>query len=51
MSLGMILEKQWLYYPRKTEDLTDELLRSLDSGKGTARKAAPKSDTSSEDGQ
>jgi len=34
----MILEKQWLYHPRNAEDLTDELLRSLESSpKGAAR--------------
>lgn len=31
--VSMILEKQWLYYPRKTEDLTDELLKQLETVK------------------
>lgn len=47
--VGMILEKQWLYYPRKTEDLTDELLRSLDSNKGATKKAPKSSEGSSEE--
>lgn len=44
-SVAMIIEKQWLYYPRRTEDLTDELLKSLESarpaGTGTRSKKAP----------
>jgi outer membrane protein len=41
--VAMIIEKQWLYYPRRTEDLTDELLKSLESAKpaGTGKKKAP----------
>lgn len=31
--VSMILEKQWLYYPRRTEDLTDELLKQLETAK------------------
>jgi outer membrane protein len=38
--VSMILEKQWLYYPRRTEDLTDELLKQLESGK--PKSAAPR---------
>lgn len=42
--VSMILEKQWLYYPRRTEDLTDELLKQLETVKpgGSAPKKAPK---------
>lgn len=43
--VSMILEKQWLYYPRRTEDLTDELLKQLETVKpgGSAPKGkAPK---------
>lgn len=39
--VSMILEKQWLYYPRRTEDLTDELLKQLEGVKPGG--AAPKS--------
>jgi Skp family chaperone for outer membrane proteins len=41
----MIFEKQWMYYPRQTEDLTDELLSTLSSTAVTKNeKAAPKTD-------
>lgn len=41
--VAMIIEKQWLYYPRRTEDLTDELLKSLESARPASggKKKAP----------
>jgi Skp family chaperone for outer membrane proteins len=45
--VAMILEKQWVYHPRRIEDLTDDLLKSLESTagspskRGPSRKAAP----------
>ena len=55
--VSMILEKQWLYYPRRTEDLTDELLKTLESVHPTGAKpagkkpAAPASAAPEESGQ
>ena len=40
--VSMILEKQWLYYPRRTEDLTDELLKQLETVKPKSGGAKPK---------
>ena len=40
--VSMILEKQWLYYPRRTEDLTDELLKQLEGVKPTGGKTGGK---------
>jgi Skp family chaperone for outer membrane proteins len=40
--VAMIIEKQWLYYPRRTEDLTDELLKSLEAKGGSTGESKPR---------
>ncbi|MBI4859302.1 MAG: OmpH family outer membrane protein [Candidatus Riflebacteria bacterium] len=41
-NLEMVTEKQWLYHPRQAEDITEELLKALESApKSTPRKKSP----------
>ena len=50
--VAMILEKQWLYYPRNTEDLTEELLSTLGTSGGSGgSKKAPKQQAPASSGE